>query len=317
MHLHLEGCVPPEDIGMHPVDTDTANDTWRFEGLADFLSFLDRSCALVTSGEQVESIAYALSRRADAESVRHVDVIFNPAHWPAWRCDLDGFVARLDAGFTAGQLDFGVTAGLCLSLKRTQPAAESLELVTWLLDRRPARIVALSVDGNEAVAGRTAPRFGPLFERAKAAGLHTCAHAGESSGPEGVRDAVDVLRADRIDHGIRALEDPSLVAQLAARGTPLDVCPTSNVLLGLVPSIGVHPVEPLRRAGVRISLNTDDPLLFATSVVREYAVCASAFDWDRGVVAQVARTSIESCFAPAERRRELLDSLDRYVASAP
>jgi adenosine deaminase len=176
-------------------------------------------------------------------------------------------------------------------------------------------VVALSVDGDQAAAGRTGRRVAPQFSRARDAGLRTCAHAGESSGPEGVRDAVELLGATRIDHGVRAVEDPSLVAELVARGVPLDICPTSNVRLGVVESIRHHPVEPLRAAGVAVSLNTDDPLLFSTSVVGEYATCASAFGWDRATLAAIARTSIESSFAPPERRRELLATLDRYVAA--
>lgn len=312
VHVHLEGSVPAEEIGLEP-PADEETGVPRFDGLAGFLSYLDRSCALVTTGAQLESIAYQLTRRAAAEAVGHVDVIFNPTHWPAWRDRLGEMVDRLDAGFAGGEADCGVTTGLCMSLKRTQPAAESRELLSWLLEARPPRVVALSVDGNEVAAGRTAERFAPLFDAAREAGLHTCAHAGESSGPEGVRDALDALGVERIDHGIRALEDASLVAELATRGVPLDVCPTSNVRLGVARSIAAHPVEPLRRAGVRVSLNTDDPLLFGTSVAAEYATCAQAFGWDRATAAQVARTSIESSFAAPERRAELLGALAHYL----
>lgn len=321
VHVHLEGCVPAETIGFDDpatagVDFDPENGAPRFSGLAEFLAYLDRSCARVTGGDQVEAIAYALTERAAANGVLHTDAIFNPTHWPAWRHDLRAFVSHLDAGLTAGETDFGVTAALCLSLKRTQPPAESVELVDWLLEHRPERVVALSVDGNEAAAGPTGERFAPLFARARAAGLRTCAHAGESSGPEGVRDAVQLLRAERIDHGIRAVEDPSLVAALARTGVPLDVCPTSNVRLGVVPSIALHPIEQLRTAGVPVSVNTDDPLLFGTTVEGEYERCASAFGWDRAVVERIARTSIESCFAPPERVKELLARLARVAAGA-
>lgn len=313
VHVHLEGCVPADLTGVRPPAPDESGAP-RFEDLSSFLTFLDRSCAAVTDGAQVESIAYEVARRAAASGVAHVDVIFNPTHWPAWRRDLDGFVARLDAGLAAGETDTGVTAGLCFSLKRTQPPAESVELLEWLLHTRPARIVALSVDGNEAAAGRTGERFAPLFARARGAGLHTCAHAGESSGPDGVRDAFDLLGAERIDHGIRALEDPALVAELAARQFPLDICPTSNVLLGVAPSFAAHPIERLRVAGVPVSVNTDDPLLFGTSVAGEYRRCADVFGWDREVLGQVARTSIQSSFAAPERRRELLHRLDTYLS---
>ncbi|MGH8987690.1 MAG: adenosine deaminase [Acidimicrobiales bacterium] len=321
VHVHLEGCVPLGAIGLGTtgggnatVEVDQETGAPHFCDLAAFLAFLDRSCALVTEGEQVETIAYEIAVRAAANGVGHTDVIFNPAHWPAWRSDLEGFVARLDSGFAAGEADLGVTAGLCLSLKRTQPPSESGELVDWLLATRPDRVAALSVDGDEAVAGRTGERFAPLFERARGAGLHTCAHAGESSGPEGVRDAVELLGAERVDHGIRAVEDPVLVATLAARAIPLDVCPTSNVRLGVVTSLAAHPIERLRAAGVPVSVNTDDPLLFGTSVVGEYWRCAETFSWGPRVLGALARTSIESSFATLERRQALWSDLERFLA---
>lgn len=318
VHLHLEGCVPAATIGFDDpshagVAVDPASGAPRFSGLADLLDYLDRTCALVTRGDQLEAIAYALTERAATNGVLHSDVIFNPTHWPAWRNDLGAFVAHLDAGLAAGEADFGVTVALCLSLERTQPPSESLALVDWLLVTRPERVVALSVDGNEAAAGPTGERFAPLFARARATGLRTCAHAGESSGPDGVRDALELLGVDRIDHGIRAVEDPHLVAALVRTGVPLDICPTSNVRLGVTPSIAAHPIEQLRRAGVRVSVNTDDPLLFGTTVGGEYDICAQTFDWDHEVLAQVARTSIESCFASRERVRELLSRLERTV----
>ena len=321
VHLHLEGCVPLDAVG--PNDPARAGVTFdpdtgapRFGDLAEFLAFLDRSCALVTDGAQVERIAYEIARRAAMNGVGHTDVIFNPTHWPAWQADLGGFVERLDRGFEDGAADHGVTTALCLSLTRTQRPADSVALVDWLLAARPDRVVALSVDGNEAAVGRTGQRFAPLFARARRAGLHTCAHAGESSGPEGVRDAVELLHAERVDHGIRAVEDPELVAELAANAVPLDICPTSNVRLGVVATLAGHPVEQLRTAGVRVSLNTDDPLLFGTSVAGEYRQCAQTFGWDRSVLGAVARVSIESSFAADERKRELLCDLDSYLGLA-
>lgn len=318
VHLHLEGCVPPEAVGLADpdragVEFDPVTGAPRFADLAEFLGFLDRSCALVTDGDQVEQIAYEIIRRAAANGVGHVDVIFNPTHWPVWRNDLDRFVEYLGRGLAAGETDHGATSGLCLSLKRTQPPVESVELVDWLLASRPDRVVALSVDGNEAAAGRTGQRFAPLFERARRAGFHSCAHAGESSGPEGVRDAVELLGVERVDHGIRAVEDAQLVATLARGGIPLDVCPTSNVRLGVVASLDTHPIEALRASGVRVSVNTDDPLLFGTSVVAEYDNCAAAFSWDGTVLGAIARTSIDASFATPERKRQLLSELDAFL----
>jgi adenosine deaminase len=127
-----------------------------------------------------------------------------------------------------------------------------------------------------------------------------------------VRDALEILQVDRIDHGVRACEDAALVAELARRGTPLGVCPTSNLTLGLYPEIREHPIDRLRRAGVRVSVNTDDPELLDTSLLDEYETCSAAFGWERGDLTRLARTSIEASFAPRHLRESMLDELRAF-----
>ena len=186
------------------------------------------------------------------------------------------------------------------------------ELVEQLAAWRLPRVVALSVDGNEAAAGRTGPRFAEAFRRAGAAGLKRTVHAGESSGPEGVRDAIELLGADRIDHGVRAIEDDAVVALLAERGIPLGVCPTSNIALKVYPSMEAHPLDRLRRAGVRISINTDDPSLLGTNLPQEYEIARAAYGWTEDVVRHVAHTSIGARFAPPEIKVKLIGNLNAW-----
>ena len=172
--------------------------------------------------------------------------------------------------------------------------------------------MALSIDGNEAAAGRTGPRFAEAFRRAGAAGLRRTVHAGESSGPEGVRDAIELLGADRIDHGERAIDDPELVALLVDRRIPLGVCPTSNLKLGVYAAMDAHPIDRLRRAGVAVSLNTDDPVLLGASLEGEYALCSKAFGWSDDDLRALARNSIDASFADADVKAGLLEALARW-----
>ncbi|NVO08306.1 MAG: adenosine deaminase, partial [Rhodoferax sp.] len=202
--------------------------------------------------------------------------------------------------------------GLCVSLLRTQSADAAIELVDALRGLRHPRVVALSVDGNEATAGRTGPRFAESFRRAANDGLRRTVHAGESSGSEGVWDAVNLLGADRIDHGVRAIEDAALVDQLAQRQIPLGICPTSNLVLRVYPRIEAHPIEKLRVAGVRVSVNTDDPALLGASLVGEYGLCRQAFGWTDATTRDVARTSIEASFANADTKAALLRALNAW-----
>ncbi len=317
VHVHLEGCFERDDVvelaraAREPLPRPPER-LFEFEDLHSLLEFLDWACGLVRTQEQVERAAYAFAQREQASGVRYADLIFNPTHWP-WRDRLGDFLDALDAGFREAERDGLPEVGVCVSLLRQQPAEEALDLVEWLLERRHPRVVGLSIDGNERAAGRTGPRFAEAFARAARGGLHRTVHAGESSGPEGVRDAIELLGAERIDHGIRAVEDPDVMRTLVDRGIPLGVCPGSNVTLGLYADRGSHPVEALRRAGVGVSINTDDPAYLATDLGTEYLATAEAFGWDDATLVALARTSIESSFADEARKAALTAELDGFA----
>lgn len=317
VHLHLEGCFEAATIAQWAKAEGVTlprpqEDLFKFSGLADFLGFLDLACGLACTTERLVALSYGLSQRLADNGTGYADVIFNPTHWPAWHGRLGAMLDAMDAGFKAAEQDGLPSVGLCVSLLRTQSADEAIELVDALRAMRHPRVVALSVDGNEATAGRTGPRFADAFRRAGDAGLRRTVHAGESSGPEGVWDAVNLLGADRIDHGVRAIEDAALVSLLAERQIPLGICPTSNLVLGVYPSIQEHPIEGLRAAGVRVSVNTDDPALLGASLVGEYALCRQTFGWTDEVTRSVARTSIEASFASADVKTRLLQALKAW-----
>jgi adenosine deaminase len=306
VHVHLEGCFGREELvalaRVHgeplPRPAEQLFDTPDFDA---FLEFLSWSCGLVRTADEVAAAAYNYARRAHLAGAVAADLIVNPTHWHSWHGDLRGFVDALDVGLTAAEQDGLPPVGLCISVLRMQTATDAAELVDVLIELGHPRVVALSIDGNEARAGRTGPTFADAFRRAGAAGLGRTVHAGESSGPAGVRDAIGLLGADRIDHGVRAVEDPELVGILADRGIPLGICPTSNVTLRIVDSIADHPIEVLRRAGVRVSVNTDDPAFLDTDLLAEYARCIDAFGWDDATVAAVAATSVAACFTARQR----------------
>jgi adenosine deaminase len=315
VHVHLEGCFEIDDIvrlaDENGVQLPRPRDQLLSFGdtLGGFLQFLDWICGLVRAPEQLATLARRFSERLAANGTRYADVIVNPTHWNNWSRRIPQMIDALDAGFTAAEQDGLPSAGLCISLLRTQTADGATELVQLLTTLRHPRVVALSIDGDEAAAGRTGPRFADAFRRAGAAGLKRTVHAGESSGPEGVRDAVELLGADRIDHGVRAIEDPALTALLAERRIPLGVCPSSNITLGLYPSLAAHPIERLRRAGVPVSVNTDDPALLEVTLAGEYESCAAAFHWSTEDIRAVAQTSIEASFASASTKHTLLAEL--------
>jgi adenosine deaminase len=317
VHVHLEGCFDADLLAQWARKFGEAlprprESLFRFHGLADFLHFLDWACGLVRTREELAEAAYAFSRRLANSGAGYGDLIVNPTHWKHWHGQLPTMIDALDAGFRAAEQDRLPPVGLCVSLLRTQSSDAAAELVDALVALRHPRVVALSIDGNEAAAGRTGPRFAEAFKRAGAAGFKRTVHAGESSGPEGVRDAIELLGADRIDHGVRAIEDTSVVALLAERRIPLGMCPSSNLRLGVCPSIEQHPIERLRRAGVAVSVNTDDPALLDTSLEREYALCRDTFGWSDEDLRCVARTSIDASFANDDVKARLRAALSRW-----
>jgi adenosine deaminase len=257
----------------------------------------------------MSDLGYAFSRRMAASGVRYADVMISPVHWTAWNRKLPALVDALHEGFLAAEQDGLTPVGLCISLSRNQSASSALEIVETLTAPRHPRVVALSIDGNEMTAGRTGPRFVEAFAAAGRAGLRRTVHAGESSGPEGVRDAVEILGADRIDHGVRAIEDASVMALLAERRIPLGICPTSNLTLGLYAKLEDHPIDRLRRAGVPVSVNTDDPALLDVTLQKEYAGCANAFGWDKETLRGVAATSIQASFADMALKQQMMSEL--------
>jgi len=315
VHVHLEGCFEIDDIvelareNRVPLPRPREHLLDFGSGLGTFLEFLDFICGLVRTPDQLAALARRFSERLAANGTRYADLIVNPTHWRYWSRRIPELIDALDAGFAGAEQDGLPAVGLCISLLRTQSADEATELGQLLSALRHPRVVALSIDGNEAASGRTGPRFADAFARAGAAGLKRTVHAGESSGPEGVRDAIELLGADRIDHGVRAIDDPAVVDLLAERQIPLGICPSSNVTLGLYPALAAHPIDRLWRAGVPVSVNTDDPALLGVTLAGEYESCAKAFEWSDDDVRSIARTSIEASFAPAATKRDLLAEL--------
>lgn len=313
VHVHLEGCLEPTEVerlareaGENlPRPVERIFDLTGLD-LAAFLEILDWTCSLVRSPEQLARIAYSFAKREAAAGAVYADLIFNPTHWTAWRGRLAQFIDALDAGLREAEVDGYPPVGVCVSLLRQQTASEALETVDLLLERRHPRVVALSIDGNEAAAGRTGPRFADAFARAAQRGLHRTVHAGESSGPEGVWDALEYLHAERIDHGVRAIDDPNLVQELARRKITLNICPSSNVDLGLYPDLASHPIEKLRRAGVPVTINTDDPALMGIDLISEYLAVATTFGWDESTLRAIAQNSLDASFCDPALRRAIV-----------
>ncbi|TIH37642.1 adenosine deaminase [Subtercola vilae] len=274
-------------------------------GLSGFLQFLDWQGGLVVTREQAARLAYRFAARQSASGIRYTDAIINPTHWHAWAGNVAGLLDAFAEGLAEAEADGLCVVNLCYSLLRTQSAAEGVAAVTWLAEARPSRVVALSIDGDERVAGRTGPKFAEAFDIARRVGLHRTVHAGESSGPEGVWDAIRLLHAERIDHGVRAIEDPALVDYLAEHQIPLGICPRSNLTLGIYPDLEQHPLAELQRRGVLVTVNTDDPAPIGTRLESEWSLVAGAYGWGMNELVTLAHASVTASFAPDALKQSL------------
>jgi adenosine deaminase len=315
LHLHLEGTLDAARIAQLATAAGVplprpVGELFAFDGLDGFLAFLDWTCGLVRAPDVAEQVAYDCAARSARERTRYAEVIVNPTHWRAW--SVSDLVTALAAGFDRAAADGLTDCHLLLSLHREQSADEAIALVHWMADERPRRVVGLSIDGNEARAGRTGPRFAPAFHLARTEGFGCVAHAGESSGPEGVRDALDLLEVDRIGHGVRAAEDPALVTRLARSGIVLDVCLTSNLTM-LYPSFDDHPIGQLLAAGVAVTLNTDDPAYLGVGLTDEYVLAASRLGWSLEDAAGRVRTAVDAAFCEPPRAAALHRELDEFL----
>lgn len=287
---------------------------YGYASFEDFMLLYRASARLVRSGprEVLLRLVREVVEDAAADGAVWVEPQFNPL---TYADDPVAALEILDAvidegGRTADRLGTGF--GVLMVARRNADPAEAVALARLAARRAGDGVVAFGLAGDEA---RYPPGpFAEAFGLAREAGLIAAPHAGELAGPESVRAALDALGARRIAHGVRAEEDPALLARLAAEGVVLDLCPASNVALGVVPSLHTHPLPRLLEAGVRCTLNADDPLLFGPGLLEEYEIARTAMRLSDRRLAAVARTSIEASGAPRGMAADALKRVDAWLA---
>lgn len=237
-----------------------------------------------------------------------------PIHRGKFGGDAEVLESLLDAGRAAAK-EFDVGVGCLMTVDRTQPLATAFEEAELAAAYADDGVVSFGLANDEI--GHPPEAFAEPFAMARDAGLLSCPHAGELEGPASIWGALDALRADRIQHGVRAVEDPRLVEHLAEVGTCLDVCPTSNVALGIVPNVAAHPLPALLEAGIRCSLNADDPLFFGAGLLEEYELSRTQLGLSDELLAAIARSSIDASGAPAGLKGSARAGIDRWLSATP
>lgn len=320
LHLHIEGTLEPElafelaarnGVELPYADVAELAAQYDFDDLQSFLDLYYATMAVLRTREDFAELTRRYLRRAHAHGVRHAELFFDPQAHTSRGVAFDDVVDGLGDALDEAERDLGMTGGLILCFLRDQPVASAEEALSAGLARTD-RIIGVGLDSAEV--GYPPSLFEGVYARARAAGLHAVAHAGEEGPPAYVREAVDLLHAERIDHGIRSIEDDELVARLAAERIPLTVCPLSNVRLQATPDLREHPLLRLDAAGVPVTVNSDDPAYFGGYIGSNFAAVRDALGVTADQARRFARTSIEASFASPERKAQLLAEVDGWRA---
>jgi adenosine deaminase len=319
LHLHLEGAAPPafiRDLAKRKhVDIGgifNADGSYRFTDFWDFLKVYEAATSVLTTPEDYHRLTLAVLEQSAASGVVYCETFLSPDFCGgrdvgAWR----EYLAAIREAADQGERDMGITLRGIITCIRHFGPDKARETARCAAETAGDWIVGFGIAGDEKVAQPKDFRWS--FDAAREAGLRLTAHAGEWGGPESVRAAMDDLGVERIGHGVRAIEDLALVDAIAEKGVVLEVCPGSNIALGIYRDWRSHPIAELDRRGVRVTISTDDPPFFHTTMAREYDRLAEAFDWDRGQFMRIARTSLDAAFCDGDTKArvgKLLEAAD-------
>jgi adenine deaminase len=302
LHLHIEGSLEPEmlfalakrnNVAIPFASVEEVRAAYDFSNLQDFLDIYYQGMGVLLTEQDFYDLTFAYLQRAHADTVRHVEIFFDPQGHTERGVSLDTAIGGILRALDAGQDQFGITNCLIMCFLRhldeNSAFATLREAEPWL-----DRITGVGLDSSEI--GHPPSKFARVFAEAKTKGLKLVAHAGEEGPPEYVWEALDVLKVDRIDHGNRALEDAALVQRIVAEGQTLTVCPLSNLKLCVIHNIADSPVKRMLDLGIRATVNSDDPAYFGGYVNANFKAIAEALDLSRAQLIQLAENSFTGSF---------------------
>lgn len=318
LHLHLEGTLEPELMfelaarnGLTlPYDSvESARAAYEFSDLQSFLDLYYAGCSVLITEQDFYDLTWAYLTRAAAENIRHVEPFFDPQTHTERDVPFGTVLAGILRALEDGQQRYGITYRLIMSFLRDM-SQQSASLTLERARRYGHRIAGVGLDSAEL--GHPPDDFAEVFTAARAAGYHVVAHAGEEGPPEYITGALDVLGAERIDHGVRCLEDQVLTARLAMDRIPLTVCPLSNVRLKVVPDMTSHPLRAMMDAGLLVTINSDDPAYFGGYLVENYIAVAEALGLSRTELIGLAAASFQAAFLDEGTRQDRIAEVEAY-----
>lgn len=322
MHVHIEGTLEPElifemarrnGVAASHASVDELRAAYEFSNLQEFLDVYYVGATALRTEQDFYDMTLAYLRRAVADGVRRAEIFFDPQTHTERDIPFPVFLSGMSEALLTARTDLGVSADLIMCFLRHLPAEAAMETLEAAL---PYRDLFIGVGLDSSEVGFPPDPFADVFDRAAAEGLHRVAHAGEEGPAEYVWAALDRLGVERVDHGIRSLDDPKLIARLAAEQVPLTVCPMSNVKLRGFARLEDHPLETMLDYGLKVSINSDDPAYFDGYVGDNYTATQQALQLTADQMVTIARNSLESTFLDRTSQAGLLAELDDYVAAS-
>lgn len=325
LHVHHVGSVSAVTLGALaerypgtvPTDPDALAQYFTFTDFAHFIEVYLSVVDLVRDADDVHLLTSQVLADLTAQQVRYAEVTVTP-YTSVNRSNTgtgiapEAFIEAIEDARTVAERDLGIRARWIFDIPGEAGIPAADETLRIALEHGPSSLLGFGLGGPEVGVPR--PQFKPHFEAARAAGLHSVPHAGETTGPQTIWDALNELGAERIGHGTSAVQDPELVRHLAERQIPLEVSLTSNLATRAVTDLAEHPIRALVEAGVVVTLNSDDPPMFGTTLTREYELAAELLDLDQAGAAELARTAVRCSFLPAADQEPLLAEIDQYQA---
>jgi adenosine deaminase len=313
LHVHMEGSIRPETLLMLaerngvelPVqDLDSLQSWYAFRDFGHFLVIYKTIGKCLKTADDIELIARQFLKGQAEQNIRHSEVTYTAySQYQANRISFEDQLAAINRARDWAADELGVAMTLTVDISRELPAEDGMITADWAISGMGRGVTALGLGGPEI--GNPPEKFMAAFERAYEAGLPALPHAGETGGPESIRGALDVLHAVRIGHGVRCLEDADLVEELRERQIPLEVCPTSNICLKVFPAIEAHPLQKLIAEGLCITVNSDDPPMFSTTLTDEYMLLDRVFGMELGMIDQLALNAVRASLIPEGQKNDL------------
>ncbi|MCC3651428.1 MULTISPECIES: adenosine deaminase [Streptomyces] len=321
LHVHHVGSASPRIVSAlasrHPdspvpTDPEALADYFVFRDFAHFIEVYLSVVDLIRDAQDVRLLTYEVARDMSRQNIRYAELTVTPFSSTRRGIPDAEFVEAIEDARKAAEAELGVMLRWCFDIPGEAGLEAAEETTRIAVEQQCEGLVSFGLGGPEIGVPR--PQFKPYFDRAIAAGLRSVPHAGETTGPQTIWDALNDLRAERIGHGTSATQDPRLLEHLAEHRIPLEVCPTSNIATRAVTDLDQHPLKDMVAAGVLVTVNSDDPPMFGTDLNTEYGVAARLLDLDEPGLAGLARNAVEASFLDPAGKAKLAAEIDAYTA---